>query len=729
MEFVSLYPNLKSTVKKDITILDYIGFVKEGANQDLVIEARKEYQKNGNSDLYKHLKKQSQVITGSAVMNEGAKAADNIKALNGLLVIDIDGEVPKLLAADKYTYIYHKSFSDNGVCIFVKILPDRFEDSFEQLAQYYYENFSIVIDKACKNKNRLRYVSYDPDLVYRENAETFKARKINKKPKKEFPIIHTQSDFDLILDQIRSRGIDLVKGEYDRFVKIGFALYDGFGDAGKQYLEFINQNNPRFKPQNLDKDWKSFCKKGSITMATFYHLCKEEGIDIYSERTRNIINKVSIAKTQGTPTIESINHALKVTGEEQLNQEEQVLAQNIINSKEDFSKLANEDVSQIELIEQFILQNYEPKLDEITNITYIKGKTRLSDAEVNDIYIKAKKHFDFSVPVQDVRAIINSNSIAKFNSVTTFFNENKGDYQGYIEQYVRCIEPYNEFNLWAFRKWIVGAIHNWVSNYEEKLVCPLTLVLTGQQQGTGKTSFLRNCLPDELQKYYIEGKINADDKDSLYNLCSNLMVLDDEFGGQAFKDVKAYKAVSDLNILTQRRPYERESRSFKRRAILCGTSNETDILKDVTGNRRILPIKVDIVKYDEMIQIDKKAMLVEAYNLYKSGFDWILRKQEEIDYLDQHTSENKAIIPLEEIFFKYFSLEHTLDTPKEHIMNQGDVMEFFLTKTTLRPTKYEIKEIFVKNKLEYKQNRVGQMLKKGVKLYTKYNEDEEVIPF
>jgi hypothetical protein len=733
MEFLSFYPTKKSQVKKDVSIVDYIGFVKEGANQDLVINARAEYQKNGKTDLYNHLKGQSQCVTGSAVMNEGAKTAQNIKALNGLICIDIDGIVPPLLAADKYTYIYHKSFSGDGVCVFVKILPDRFEDSFDQLAQYYYENFNIPIDQSCKNKNRLRYISYDPDLIFKQDAQTFKARKVPKKVKKVSPIIHVQSDFDHILQQIQQRGIDLVKGEYDRFVKIGFALYNGFGDSGKQYLEFINQFNPRFKPENLERDWKGFRKDGSITISTFYHYAKEEGIEIYTQRTKDIINKVHVAKSQGSPTIDSVNHAMLVTGEAQLNEEEKKLAQSIIDSKEDFSKVANEDRSEIELLEEFIITNYEPKLDLITNINYIKGNQRLTDAEVNDIYIKCKKHFDFNVPVQDVRAILNSNSIAKFNSVVDFFKENTGDYTGYIEDYVRCIEPYNDFNVWAFKKWIVGAIHNWTSSYEENLVCPLTLVLTGRQQGTGKTSFLRNCLPEQLKKYYIEAKIDGSDKDSNFNLCAALLVLDDEFGGQAFKDVKAYKSVSDQNIITQRRPYEREAKAFKRRAILCGTSNEVDILKDVTGNRRILPIKVDIIRYDDMLKVDKTKMLVEAYNLYKSGFNWIIRTQEELDYLDQNTTDNKAVIPLEEVFFKYFSLTDSLQYPIEVVMNQGDIMEFFLTRTQFKPSKYDIREIIQKNKLDYKPIKRGGMLKKGILLYQPLTEGQtnegEIEPF
>ena len=342
----------------------------------------------------------------------------------------------------------------------------------------------------------------------------------------------------------------------------------------------------------------------------------------------------------------------------------------------------------------------------------------LTDTEVNDMYLAAKKSFDFNVPINDVRSILNSNKVTKINVLTDFLNTNKSNPTGIIEEYAKCIYPQSEYNIWAFRKWIVGALHNWTSNQNEKLVCPLTLVLTGQQHGTGKTSFLRNIMPKELDKYIVEAKINGHDKDSMYTLCNSLLVLDDEFGGIAFKDVKEYKAISDMNIITQRRPYEREAKTFKRRAILCGTTNEIDILKDVTGNRRILPISVEKVDYDKMLAIDKTSLIIEAYNLLKAGFEWILRTENEIEYLKLNSSKNETVLPIEEIFFKHFSIEQTANHIFEKVWNQGEILEYLNFKSILKPTKYDLKEVLTKNKLEYKMYRVDRGTKRGIVLWS-----------
>ena len=239
-------------------------------------------------------------------------------------------------------------------------------------------------------------------------------------------------------------------------------------------------------------------------------------------------------------------------------------------------------------------------------------------------------------------------------------------------------------------------------------------------------------MPKELDKYIVEAKINGHDKDSMYTLCNSLLVLDDEFGGKAFKDVKEYKAISDMNIITQRRPYEREAKTFKRRAILCGTTNEIDILKDVTGNRRILPISVEKVDYTKMLSINKTHLIIEAYNLLQNGFDWILRTEIEIEYLKNNASHNETVLPIEEVFFKHFSIQQTSNHNFEKVWNQGDILEYLNFKSNLKPTKYELKEVLTKNKLEYRNYRSGVTQKKGIVLWSTEGENiviDESEPF
>src|SRR5690606_24922941 len=89
----------------------------------------------------------------------------------------------------------------------------------------------------------------------------------------------------------------------------------------------------------------------------------------------------------------------------------------------------------------------------------------------------------------------------------------------------------------------------------------------------------------------------------------------------------------------------------------------------------------------------------------KSGFDWMIRTEEDINYLNQNTEDNNIILPVEEMFFKFFSLEKTEIYGYESVWNQGDLLNLMLTKTKINVTKYDIKEVIIKNKLVYSNHR------------------------
>ena len=655
--------------------------------------------------------------------------------MNGLIVLDIDEKITdityNLIKNDIFTHVLHRSFSGENYCVFIKIDSEKFEDSFLGLSEYYSNTFNISIDPACSNRNRLRYLSYDPDIFYNVKSSKYIPKNTKRfQPPKHVNYVYHEDDFDYILRQIGDKSIDLCQEDYFRYVRIGMSIADKFGISGEDKFKYVCQFGSKYDELRAVKDYKGFVSnsQGKTTIGTFYYYCKDAGITIYSEKTRDIINRVKIGKAQGNPTVDSIVSNLKTANNIIATDADKSLIAELIASKQDFSKEANADVSEIEQLQQFVLNTYTPCIDLITNITYVNDlrtdtQIHMTDTEVNDIYINAKKSLSFNVNMGDIRSVLNSNSIKKINILTDFINLNKGVYEGYIDQYARCIHPRSDYNIWAFRKWIVGALHNWTASKVEKLVCPLTLVLSGQQHGTGKTSFLRNIMPHELDKYVIEAKINGHDKDSMYMLCNSLLVIDDEFGGKAFKDIKEYKAISDMNIITQRRPYDRESKTFKRRAILCGTTNEIDILKDVTGNRRILPINVDYIDYDAMLLVDKIGLIMEAYTLLKSGFEWIVRTENDINYIKQNTEQNENVLPVEEIFFKHFSFNKINEFQMEVIYNQGEILEFLNNYSVLKPTKYDLKEVLIKNKIMYNTHRIdAQNTKKGIKLYMKYSD-------
>ena len=718
----SLYQNIKETNKTDIDLDSYIDIVKNGKYQDLVLNARaikKDVAK------YKELKSQMPCITGSAVMNQGSKIESNISELNGLIVIDIDEDVdlPLLnkINEDKYTFLSHRSFGGDGLCVFIKINSNKFIESFNEIGQYYWDNFNIMIDQSCKNKNRLRFLSYDPYLFHNEKAQKFIAKTKEKKVKKQ-DFVFIQDDFSELIDKLKN--IDLCQDDYKRYCDIGFAIGSKFGASGLNYFKAICQSGSKYNEKDIEKHYKNFCKDGRITIATLYHYAKQEGIEVYSEKTKKTISTVALQKSQGVATLESVKKHLTEVLKIDAPSDESINA--IIDSKIDF-KVESEE-TEVSQLKSFILENFNPYRDSITHEVFINEKI-LDDIKLNSIYFTAKNCLDFNVTKSDVRDMINSEATPTINPLNDFFSVKEFE-SGLIEKYANCINPNSEYNVWAFKKWLVGCVHNWISPLHETKVSPLTLVLCGQKQGTGKTSFFRNLLPDELKKYLIEHRIDAKDKDSIYNLVKGLIVLDDEFGGLATRDVKDFKKIADANQIDIRLPYSAFYSKMKRRASLCGTSNESDVLKDVTGNRRILPINVESIDYDSMIKINTTDLWREVFKLWRDDFDWKIYSSEDIEYLNKNTKNNVETMPIEELFFNLFSLERTQDFCIRKVMNQGEILNYMTIFTQLKPTKYDIKDIFTKNKITYKTLWDGFKSKKGVEIYTKMQDNvSEEPPF
>jgi hypothetical protein len=714
----SFYDSKKSTQKIDIDCSDYCDMITNGKFQDIVLQGRL---MKKDIESYRKFKKEYDIpiITGSAIMNQGSKEKSNIHELNGLIVIDIDIEVNLELInkinADQYTFISHRSFGGDGICVFIKINPNKFLESFNEIGQYYWDNFNIIIDKSCSNTNRLRFISYDPYLYKNDKSKKFVAKgKIKKeKPKQDF--VFSKNDFSEIINQVKD--IDLCQDDYKRYCDIGFAIGSKFGISGLEYFKAVCQSGSKYDERSIEKHYKNFCKQGNITISTFYHYVKEAGFEVYSESTKATIKAVNVQKAQGKATLESVSNVLKI----QKIEIDEPLINDLIESKIDYK--VDENLSDMAQLENFIVENYAPVRNLITNEIKIDGII-IDDHKLNTIYKTASKVLDFNVAKSDVRDIINSDSTKDFNPLNSFFS-NREFIPGQIDAYIDCIHPYSDYNRWAFKKWIVGCVHNWLSPLQERKVSPLTLVLCGQKQGTGKTSFFRNLLPEELSEYLIEKKIDPNEKDSMYNLAKGLLCFDDEFGGLATKDVKDFKRVADTNWIDTRLPYSSLFIKIKRRASICGTTNESNILKDVTGNRRLLPCNVEWIDYDKMIQIDTDSLWREAFKLWRDGFDWKIFKESDINFLNANTTSNIDVNAIEEIFFNHFAINPSAEFSERVVMNQGEILNYLASKSSVNVSKFDIKDIFVKNKLKYTAHRVGLSTKSGIQLYKKFSFVEE----
>ncbi len=88
-----------------------------------------------------------------------------------------------------------------------------------------------------------------------------------------------------------------------------------------------------------------------------------------------------------------------------------------------------------------------------------------------------------------------------------------------------------------------------------------------------------------------------------------------------------------------REPYGRVSSDLTRLAMLCGTTNDLQVLNDPTGNRRLLPIHVISIDHELYNSIDKTDLFMEITGT--CGYNYHLTTRD-IELLNYSTSEFQA---------------------------------------------------------------------------------------
>jgi predicted P-loop ATPase len=394
-----------------------------------------------------------------------------------------------------------------------------------------------------------------------------------------------------------------------------------FGEAGRQHFHIISQYSAKYDSVKCDKQYTACLRhKGSnqATIATFYYYCKLAGVQIYSERTRKIAYSAQHGKKGGLSAKQVADNLQKF---EDITDSIEIVKQVMDNDIE----LKGEDCL-IDQVELWIRQTYDLQRNEITRYIENNGEI-IKQKDFNSIYIKGKKVFD-KLTYDMVDRLINSDFIDDYNPFTRFFDEHKDiKSTGHIEALFKSVNAKDGQFLQHFgKKWVVSIISSIHGEHS-----PLMLVLSGEIQGTGKTEFFRRLLPKELQKYYAESKLDAGKDDEIL-MTQKLLIMDDEMGGKSKKESKRLKELTSKQTFSLREPYGRNNVDLNRLAVLCGTTNDNEILNDPTGNRRIIPIQVTSINHDCYNRVDKVALFMEAYHLWQSGFQWKLDRHD-IDYL------------------------------------------------------------------------------------------------
>lgn len=156
---------------------------------------------------------------------------------------------------------------------------------------------------------------------------------------------------------------------------------------------------------------------------------------------------------------------------------------------------------------------------------------------------------------------------------------------------------------------------NWIKGLVKRIVEPgckfdYVLVLEGEQ-GSRKSSSLYTLGGD----WHVETAMSTDSKDFFMQFAGKAIVEFSEGETLSRTEVKRMKAIITMQSDKYRPPYSRVSQDFPRRCVFAMTTNQTEYLKDETGNRRWLPVRVAKEEADtDWLLENREQLFAEAYH-------------------------------------------------------------------------------------------------------------------
>ena len=176
------------------------------------------------------------------------------------------------------------------------------------------------------------------------------------------------------------------------------------------------------------------------------------------------------------------------------------------------------------------------------------------------------------------------------------------------------------------RAWLVSAVKR-IFNPGCKVDC--SLILLGPQ-GIGKSTLFR--LLAVRDEWFSDSAIDIrGGRDSYSKLRGKWIYEFAELSSTRNRDSTVTKSFLSSQSDTYRPAYARYEIDQKRQVVFCGSSNELEIFRDVTGDRRYYPIMLKDIKIDELREnIDH--IWADAVHLYRQGDPGRLTEKDGIDF-------------------------------------------------------------------------------------------------
>ena len=236
--------------------------------------------------------------------------------------------------------------------------------------------------------------------------------------------------------------------------------------------------------------------------------------------------------------------------------------------------------------------------------------------------------------------------------------------------------------LWraCFKKWFVAMVASWM---KDEVVNHTVLVLVGRQ-GIFKTTWLDKLIPPELRAYSsklpLSGQISKDDR---LRLCENGMLNIDELDAMCGREMNIVKSLLTSTDVNERAAYGRLKERRVRLASFCASTNKREFLTDITGNRRWLPFEVESIQNPFHTIIPYERLYAQAKALVEEGIFSYWFDMEEMEVLEAHNEDFRALENEEELLKVYFAVPAS-DSMNAKFLTTAEISEKLISAGNIK---------------------------------------------
>lgn len=249
--------------------------------------------------------------------------------------------------------------------------------------------------------------------------------------------------------------------------------------------------------------------------------------------------------------------------------------------------------------EAYLREHFLFRLNELTGVPEFKHRgvaysfQPLDQAARNTMSINALKAGVDSWD-KDLNRYIDSNLIPRYNPLEDYLTHlAPWDGKDRITPLAQRVKTDNPHWPHLFHLWMRSMVAQWLgkSRQHGNAIVPLLI----GPQGSGKTTFCRRLLPEDLQTYYNDRLSMKNDNDIFTAMSSYALINLDEFDAMSKSQQPILKYLLTKHDVKMRPPYGKVVEQRRRYASFMATTNNLRPLTDPTGSRRFVCVYADTI--------------------------------------------------------------------------------------------------------------------------------------